>query len=315
MAYPGKRGWREDEECFALEIEKYLAEKRAVIEAALDALLPAATAYPSRIHEAMRYSVFAGGKRLRPLLVLMAAEAVGAGAEEERVLPAACAVELVHTYSLIHDDLPAMDNDDLRRGRPTCHRAYDEATAILAGDALLTYAFWLLAEELPRRGVPAGVTVAVIRELAEAAGVGGLIGGQVLDVAAAGKEVSEAELLYIHRHKTAALFRACLRLGGLLAGAGPEELAALTAFGDDLGLAFQIIDDILDVTGEAARLGKTPGADVRLKKVTYAGRFGVAGARLKGQEATQRALAALEPLGDGARRLRELAVYLLERDH
>jgi len=289
-----------------------MAAKRQLIDAALDAYLPPETAYPPRIHQAMRYSVFAGGKRLRPLLVLMAAEATGG--REEQAVPAACAVELVHTYSLIHDDLPAMDDDDLRRGRPTCHRAFDEATAILAGDALLTYAFWLLSAELPRLGVPAEVALAVIRELGEAAGVRGLIAGQVADLAAEGKRISEEELVYIHRHKTASLFSACLRIGGLLAGASERELAALGAFGADLGLAFQIIDDILDVTGEEARLGKTPGADRRLGKATYPALFGLEGARRRGEEATRRALAALEPLGTGSRRLKELALYLLERD-
>jgi geranylgeranyl diphosphate synthase type II len=290
----------------------YLEDKRRLVDAALDRYLPAETVYPPRIHQAMRYSVFAGGKRLRPLLVLMAAEA--AGGDEEKAVPAACAVEMVHTYSLIHDDLPAMDDDDLRRGRPTCHRAFDEATAILAGDALLTHAFWLLASELPRLGVPAATIVKVVEELAEAAGVRGLIAGQVVDLAAEGREVDEQELLYIHRHKTAALFVTSLRIGGRLGGAGEPELSALTAFGESLGLAFQIIDDILDVTGETSKLGKRPGSDVRREKATFPRLFGLEGARRRGEEATRQALSAIEPLGAGGRRLRELALYLLARD-
>ncbi|MGB9885884.1 MAG: polyprenyl synthetase family protein [Moorellales bacterium] len=295
-----------------MDLAAYLEEKRRLVDAALDRYLPPETAYPPRIHQAMRYSLFAGGKRLRPILVLMASEVCGGS--EDRVLPAACAVELVHTYSLIHDDLPAMDDDDLRRGRPTCHRAFDEATAILAGDALLSYAFWLLAHELPRGGVSEAVTVAVIEELAEAAGVRGLIAGQVADLAAEGRRVDEEELTYIHRHKTASLFVACLRIGGRLGGAGERELEALEEFGLELGLAFQIVDDILDVTGEVSKLGKEPGSDQRREKATFPALLGLEGARRRGREATERALVAAERLGPGAWRLRELALYLLGRD-
>lgn len=291
----------------------YFHKLQQEVEAALEAYLPAADAYPQRIREAMRYSVLGGGKRLRPLLVLMACQTTGG--LERRAMPAACAVEMLHTYTLIHDDLPCMDDDDLRRGRPTCHKAFDEATAVLAGDALLTHAFLLLAQELPRQGVSPETTVAVIQELAAAGGVDGVIGGQMADLDAEGRQVTLDQLGYIHLHKTAVLIQACVRIGGLLSKAGEAEMKALTSFGEKLGLAFQIQDDILDVTGNEAALGKRTGKDEHLGKATYPALIGLEQAVKEGEAATQRALEALDPLGSNARRLRRMALYLLKRSH
>jgi geranylgeranyl diphosphate synthase type II len=291
----------------ALELEAYLEEKRQRIEEELDQLLPPASGYPPRIFQAIRYSVFSGGKRLRPILVLMASEAVGG--KEEQALPAACAVEFVHTYSLIHDDLPCMDDDDLRRGRPTCHRAFDEATAVLAGDALLTHAFWVLAHELPRRGVPPLTALAVIEELGRAAGVEGLIVGQAADLAAQKGKISEEELLFIHLRKTAQLFRASVCIGGIISGASPDELGALASYGEHLGLAFQIVDDILDLGADSAKAG----AGTEGSKATYAAFYGLEEARRKADEATEKAVASLGSLGSAAGRLRDLAFRLAGR--
>lgn len=274
---------------------------------------------PSRLREAMDYSLLAGGKRIRPVLVLAAAEAVGG--RWEKWLPFAAAVELVHTYSLIHDDLPAMDNDDFRRGQPTNHRKFGEAMAILAGDALLTHAFTLMARAGREGDVDAGVVIRVIEELSRAAGPAGMVGGQVLDLAAAdsglqpsdGERTALAALLEdIHRKKTAALIRVCLRIGGLLAGASPGQLKALSDYGLHIGLAFQIRDDLLDVTGDSALMGKAAGSDERTGKLTYPRLFGVEETvRLVRHhtEAAERALRSADLQGDWlvalARRLAE----------
>ncbi|MQL52090.1 geranyl transferase [Desulfofundulus thermobenzoicus] len=285
--------------------------RAALVDRALDDYLPAAGAYPAIIHQAMRYSLFAGGKRLRPVLTLAAAEAVGG--VPALVLPAACALELIHTYSLIHDDLPAMDNDDFRRGKPTSHRVYGEAVAILAGDALLTHAFALLARA--REGVPPERVLQVIEEVAGAAGTAGLIGGQVVDTLETGRAVDAATLEYIHRHKTGALYRVAVRAGAILAGAKEGELAALTTYAENLGLAFQIQDDILDVTGDTARLGKPAGSDERNKKATYPALFGLDTARIRAEEAVQRALDALQPFGARADFLCAMARFVIARDY
>jgi geranylgeranyl diphosphate synthase type II len=257
----------------------------------------------------MRYSVLGGGKRLRPVLALMAAEACGADRAE--ALPAACALEMVHTYSLIHDDLPAMDDDDLRRGRPTCHKAFDEATAILAGDALLTLAFEVIAKhiESPR------AVAACVRALAEGAGPLGMVGGQMADLQAEGQNDGTVDALEaIHRRKTGALLRASLRMGAAVAGV-PEPIArALDSYGRAVGLAFQIVDDLLDVGGDEVKMGKRVKKDSDHGKWTYPSFLGVAGSRERARQLADEAIAAIEPLGDRGARLRALALALLERD-
>lgn len=298
----------------SFDLGAYLAERRQLVDAALDRFLPKAEAYPPVIHEAMRYSVFAGGKRLRPILVIAGAEAAGGSAED--MLPAACAMELIHTYSLIHDDLPAMDDDDFRRGRPTSHKVFGEAIAILAGDALLTLAFRLLAENFAdqqRVGKSPSRLREVLAEVAEAAGTFGMIGGQVVDIQSEGKSVSAETLEYIHTHKTAALIRASLRVGALLVGASAPVLEAISVAGSKLGLAFQIVDDILDVEGSLEQLGKTAGSDRRKKKVTYPEHFGLEASRLRAKSLVEGAKTALASLGAAATPLRQLADFILER--
>ncbi len=296
-----------------MDVKKELARRAEIVNAALDKLLPDARAYPPVIHEAMRYSVFAGGKRLRPVLVLASAEAVRGSAEA--VLPAACAIEILHTYSLIHDDLPAMDDDDLRRGKPTCHKVYGEAVAILAGDALLTTAFAILAG-LPQSGrVTPERALQVTAEVAAAAGTNGLIGGQVVDLISSAADIDAQVLQYIHTHKTGALYRAAVRTGAILSGAGAEQLQALTLYAENLGLAFQIVDDILDVAGDERMLGKPVGSDAKNKKATYPALYGMAAAREKARQAGEGALAALQGFGDEAAFLRELVNFVLTREH
>jgi geranylgeranyl diphosphate synthase type II len=269
------------------------------------------SACPPRLAAAMRYSVLGGGKRLRPVLCLLAAEACGGEAAAEAALPSACALELVHTYSLIHDDLPAMDDDDLRRGRPTCHKAFDEATAILAGDGLLTLAFEVIAAHTR----PAEAAIGCVRALAEAAGPAGMVGGQMADLQAEGRTDGTTEALEaIHRRKTGALLRASLQMGAIVAGADAERRAALDRYGRAVGLAFQIVDDLLDVQGDEAKLGKRVGKDSELGKWTYPGFLGIEGSRRRARQLADEAVAALAPLGAGGDRLRALALDLLERD-
>jgi geranylgeranyl diphosphate synthase type II len=291
------------------DLGAWLAACTADVDRALDRLLPAATARPATIHRAMRYSLFAGGKRIRPALVLAAAEACGG--PRAAALPAAGAVECLHTYSLIHDDLPAMDDDDLRRGRPTSHKVFGEGIAILAGDALLTAAFDLVAqcEDTPRHRQPA-----FVRELAEAGGSRQLIAGQVADLEGEGKKLSEADLRYIHERKTSALLRCAARLGGMTANATPAQLRALTDFGQHVGLAFQVIDDILDVTQTSETLGKTAGKDVAAAKATYPSIVGVEQSRAIAARLTDKAFATLKPFRGRATALEALAEHLLKRD-
>jgi geranylgeranyl diphosphate synthase type II len=293
-----------------MDLKAHLDTRTKLIDRALDRFLPRATVKPRTIHAAMRYSLFAGGKRLRPALTLAAAEACGGTAEH--ALPAACAVECIHTYSLIHDDLPCMDDDDLRRGRPTSHKVYGEGIAVLAGDALLTIAFEILAQarETARYPMPT-----LIRELASASGSQWLIGGQVADLEGEGQKLSGAELKYIHRCKTAALLTASIRLGAMSANATPARLAALTTFGQCLGLAFQVIDDILDVTQTTEKLGKTAGKDVAATKATYPAIFGLDRSRAEARHLTLAAHLALKPLGKNGATLRAFADHLLARDY
>jgi geranylgeranyl diphosphate synthase type II len=300
---------------------EYLDRARQRVEEALGSYLPEvevnlASSCPARLAMAMRHSVLGGGKRLRPVLCLMAAEACGG--DFEAALPAACALEMVHTYSLIHDDLPAMDDDDLRRGRPTCHKAFDEATAILAGDGLLTLAFEVVAREVH----PGAAALRCVRILAEAAGPSGMVGGQMADLQAEGKTEAEgrpvggtlAALEAIHRRKTGALLRAPLRMGAAIAAA-PEPCAlALDRYGKAVGLGFQIVDDLLDVQGDETKVGKRVGKDSELGKWTYPRFLGVDGSRRRARQLAEEAIAALEAFGPRGDSLRWLALALLERD-
>ena len=295
-----------------MDLKAYLAEQRRRVDGALDRFLPPADTRPATIHEAMRYSLFAGGKRLRPILCLAACEACGGDSDE--ALPLAAAVECLHTYTLIHDDLPCMDDDDFRRGNPTCHKKFGEGMAVLAGDALLTIAFDLVARA---KGWPRYGTAVLVRELAEASGSEKLIGGQVLDLEGEGRggEITAEELRYIHESKTAALLTASIRFGGMAADAAPDQLEALTIFGHSLGLSFQVIDDILDVTRTSEQLGKSAGKDEAAGKSTYPALFGLEESRSEAARLTAKAREALEIFGGGASRLREIADYLLDRDY
>lgn len=294
-------------------LDESLRNARRLVEEALECYLPLqddpAGSCPPRLVEAMRYSLLGGGKRLRPILALLAAEACGA--DPMVAMPSACALEMVHTYSLIHDDLPAMDDDDLRRGRSTCHRAFDEATAILAGDALLTLAFEVVARDTR----PADRASACVLALAEGSGASGMAGGQMADLQAEGRlDGTVEELEAIHRRKTGALLCAALRMGAFAVGGTPEQVAALDAYGRGVGLAFQIVDDLLDVQGDQAKLGKRVGKDSGLGKWTYPGFLGIEGSQRKARQVAEEAVEALRPFGDQGNRLKALALQLLERD-
>ncbi len=291
-------------------MEAFLEEASRRVDAALDRLLPPADEEPKVLHEAIRYSVFAGGKRFRPALVLASAQACGL--EPDRVLPVACAVEAVHTYSLIHDDLPSMDNADWRRGRPTCHVRYGEAIAVLAGDALHDVAFQWVVAAADRLG-PADRVLRVVLDLASALGTAGMVGGQVLDLLAERGVVPAEWVPEIHRRKTGCLIRACARTGPILAGR-EDDLACLTAYGEHLGLAFQITDDVLDVVGEAQKLGKRTGADAAAAKATYPRVYGLERSREIARQEVETAVAALQPLGPRGDLLAELAWFVVERE-
>jgi geranylgeranyl diphosphate synthase type II len=288
----------------------YYAARRALAEKALGKAVPRLK--PLRLKRAMEYSLLAPGKRLRPVLVMAAAEACGAPAA--RVLDCACAFEALHTYSLIHDDLPAMDDDDLRRGRPTCHKAFDEATAILAGDALLTLAFELVARNAGAAGVKPKDALEASRILAKAAGGEGMVGGQMADIEAEGRAVGLAGLKAIHAGKTGALITAALEAGAVLAGAAPTRRRALVSFGRHLGLAFQVADDILNVEGDPAKLGKRVGSDAEAHKATYPSLLGLQKAKKIAQNELAAALASLLPFGRSGEALRGLARFVVERD-
>lgn len=293
-----------------MDFASYWKQRQKVVDRALQKALPSPKTRPATVHEAMRYSMFAGGKRLRPVLCLAAAEAVSGSYQD--ALPLACAVECVHTYSLIHDDLPCMDDDDLRRGMPTSHKVYGEGVAVLAGDALLTLAFELAASV---RGWKRYGHRDVVLELARAAGSRALVGGQVMDLEMEGKPVTLAQLRFIHENKTGALITASIRLGAMAADAPPAQLAALTVFGRHLGLAFQIIDDILDITESSTQLGKSAGKDLTAHKATYPALMGLDKARKEAARLTRRALEALRPFGKKAAHLEEIAHYLLDRKY
>ena len=291
-----------------MKLPPFFEEDRLAVDAALERLLPVQTAPPSSVHTAMRYSVFAGGKRIRPILCLETARIF-----TSNVTPAlypACALEFIHTYSLIHDDLPALDNDDLRRGKPTCHKKFGEALAILAGDALLTLAFETISATL----APSERCVSILSEVASAAGtINGMVGGQVADVEAEGKRIDPQTLEYIHRSKTAALIRASITAGALCAGAGPEDVARLRRFGETIGWAFQVTDDILDVEESSAALGKTAGKDMAQQKATYPSVFGLERSHEIAKDLATKAIAELIPYAERASRLREIAEFLVLR--
>ncbi|HSO75595.1 MAG TPA: farnesyl diphosphate synthase [Blastocatellia bacterium] len=291
-------------------VNAYLSRRASEVNEWLACLVPSEDVEPRQLHSAMRYSLLAGGKRLRPALVLASGEAFGAATDD--LMPAACAIEMIHTYSLIHDDLPAMDNDDLRRGRPTCHKAFGEALAILAGDALLTQAFRVLTADAPQRD-PAK-QVRVIREIATAAGsVEGMIGGQMADIENEGKEVDAETLEHIHRSKTGALITAPVVVGGIIAGASESQLTSLRAFGERIGLAFQIADDILDVTATREQLGKTPGKDLAASKATYPSVHGIEASERRARELVDEAVEIVSSLGPSAAVLGEIARFIVAR--
>ena len=291
-------------------ITHYLARRAEEVNEWLDRLVPSESTPPVLLHRAMRYSLLAGGKRLRPALVLAAGESFGADTDD--LMPAACAIEMIHTYSLIHDDLPAMDNDDLRRGRPTCHKAFGEAVAILAGDALLTQAFRVLAADSPARN--AERQLRVIREVATAAGtVEALIGGQMADIESEGLKVDDSALEYIHRSKTGAMISASVVVGGTVAGASENEVERLREYGQRIGLAFQIADDILDVTSTSEQLGKTPGKDQAANKATYPAIHGIAGSEARARELVAEAVEIVSTLGLKTRTLEEIARFIIAR--
>ena len=295
-----------------MNIKDYLHNRSALVDRALERWMPGEEVLPRSLHQAMRYSVFAGGKRLRPILMIAACESLGGHAGQ--VLHAACAMEMIHTYSLIHDDLPAMDNDDFRRGRPTNHKVYGEATAILAGDALLTEAFRILADAEANRSVPPDTVVKVIELVARYAGSQGMVGGQVVDMESEGKEIDFPTLEYIHTHKTGGLILASVQVGALLGGANDSQVAAIKRFGGAAGLAFQIADDILDVVGDQQHLGKNVGSDQARGKATYPAQLGLDEARQRADELCELASSALAPLGKSAEILQELARYIVNRD-
>jgi geranylgeranyl diphosphate synthase type II len=291
-----------------MKLSAFFEEDRLAVDSALERLLPAEATPPSSIHTAMRYSVFAGGKRMRPILCLESARIFGS--EVTSALHPACAIEFIHTYSLIHDDLPALDNDDLRRGKPTCHKKFGEAIAILAGDGLLTLAF----ETIGATPVAAERRAAILTEVATSAGtINGMVGGQVADIEAEGKRVDPQMLEYIHRSKTAALFRASITAGALCAGAGTDDVARLRRFGETIGWAFQVTDDILDVEESSAALGKTAGKDIAQQKATYPAVYGLERSHEIAKDLATKAIAELAPYAERAARLREIAEYLVLR--
>ena len=296
----------------SFDLPTYLKDRKNLIDAGLDKYLPSGNQYPQKIHKAVRYSVFAGGKRLRPILLLAAYELFRH--DFKRALPFACALEMLHTYSLVHDDLPAMDDDDFRRGIPTSHRVFGESTAILAGDALQAEAFRLMASAgLQSRFNPKTV-LQVIIELAEGAGLSGMVTGQSVDMETQGKTFKEKDIEFIHRHKTSALIRASVVMGARLAGAKPKAIKALSGFGEHIGIAFQIADDILDTKG-GKNFGKPAGSDRKKKKATYIGLFGLKKSKERAEELIAEALAMIDDFGSCAGPLRQIARFLIEREY
>ncbi len=294
-----------------MDLKTYIAERRALVDRALDRCLPKEEGPAGEVMRAMRYSVFAGGKRVRPILCLAACEAMGG--DIEQALPVACALECIHTYSLIHDDLPAMDDDDYRRGVPTCHKVFGEAMAILAGDGLLTFAFQLLSGVSHNAETRKSNSLEAAQVIALAAGVHGMVGGQVVDMASEGKDVDTGTVRYIHTHKTAALIAGSIQAGALIAGGHWNKIEALGRYGEALGLAFQVIDDILDIEGDAREMGKATGADIRRKKATYPSVYGLEESRGIASRLVEEAIDSLGGFGAEAEPLRAIAQYILDR--
>ncbi len=294
-----------------ISIDDYLKARKKIVDEALDRYLPGEDTFPPAIFESVRYSVFAGGKRIRPILCMASAETVGGNIET--VLPVACALELIHTYSLIHDDLPAMDDDDYRRGKPTNHKVFGEDIAILAGDALLTEAFHLMSKREFTDKISSDRLLAVIGDISEAAGFFGMVGGQVVDVQSEGKEVGEETLNYIHTHKTAEMIAASVRAGAVLSGGSENKTGALSDYGRNIGLAFQIADDILDIEGKQEILGKDIGSDRSRGKVTFPAIFGLEASRKKARDLVDRALADITQFDSRAEPLRMIATFIIER--
>jgi geranylgeranyl diphosphate synthase type II len=294
-----------------VDIVEYLKVKKRAIDMALEKIIPKETDFPQSLHKAMRYTLFPGGKRIRPILAMAAYEVVGG--RGNGILPYACGLELIHTYSLIHDDLPALDNDDYRRGKPTSHRVFGEALAILAGDALLTEAFRLMSKEGLRGEMDSRAAMEAIDEISMSAGFTGMIAGQVVDIESEGKKVELPTLEFIHTHKTGSLILVSIRTGGRLGGAGDIEMEALTRYGKAVGLAFQITDDILDVEGSRASIGRAPGVDMAREKNTYPALLGLEESKRRCNELIGQAVAALELFGNKGAPLREIALYIGER--
>ena len=293
-----------------MNLHNYLMERKNMAEAALDKLLPSVSDTPVRLHEAIRYSVLSPGKRLRPILVMAGAEAVGGYPED--VLPASCALECIHAFSLIHDDLPCMDDDDYRRGRLTNHKVYGEAMAMLAGDALLALAFELIASNIDR--FPADRVVEVSRLLAHASGNRGMVGGQVVDIESEGRDISPDEIRYIHAHKTGALLTASVLSGAVLCGGDELQINRLRSYGESIGLAFQIADDILDIIGDQEKIGKPVGSDVKQNKATFPKLYGLEESKKLAEEEMRKAISNLDIFGESAEPLRQIARYIVERD-
>ena len=296
-----------------LSASQYLSDGKKLIDEGIIGLLPQEKAYPESIHQAMRYSLLAGGKRLRPVLVMAASEAVGG--DRHSVLPFAVAAEMIHTYTLIHDDLPALDNDDLRRGKPTNHKVFGEAIAILAGDALLTQAFIVMTRAVGMETIPPDCILKATHEMAGALGSTGMIGGQVVDLESEGKPVTKENLEYIHIYKTGFLIRACIRCGAILNRATKKQLDSLSNFGAHIGLAFQIVDDILDITGDQDKLGKDVGSDLIKDKATYPALYGLEESKRKAEELIEQSIDCLEEFDCRADPLREIARYFVQRTY
>lgn len=296
----------------SFDLNNYIKERCELIDSRLQLAMPAESELPFSLHKSMRYSTFAGGKRIRPLLLLAACEAFGG--ERSAALPAACAMEMIHTYSLIHDDLPAMDNDDFRRGNPTNHKVFGEAVAILAGDALLTQAFILLSSPFFAANVPPERILSVIYEFANAAGSRGMVGGQIVDMESEGKkDLDLPTVQFIHIHKTGALIKAAVKSGAILGGADDRQLTSIIRYGEAIGLAFQISDDILDIEGTTAEIGKDAGSDQARGKATYPAVIGIHESRLRAAELLEIALDAISDFDEKAEPLRALASYILAR--
>lgn len=294
-----------------MDLKVYLNEKRVLVDEALKGFLPESEEFSADVVKAMRYSLFAGGKRLRPILCIAGAEAVGG--DGRSVLPVACAFEMIHTYSLIHDDLPVMDNDDMRRGKPTNHKVFGEAVALLAGDGLLTKAFHLMTVSGSESDPAPGALLQVIGLIATAAGYDGMVGGQVVDIQSEGKEVDSSVVKFIHTRKTGALIAASVRSGAILCGAEEHHLKALTSYGEDIGLAFQIADDVLNVEGSSREMGKSVGSDADQGKITYPAVFGLEESKKIQRALVDRAMESLKSLEDRAEPLRHIARYIIER--